>query len=180
MIILLIIINIWAQEKTEFICNPPQEIKDRVNEYCNKASQTAVQYKKPVSKKIKNGILLLTSDEDQDGSVVLKMAHQCKGQKVSEWKTFNTFCGYEIVELDRQTPAIKEIRAEIALKNKLNEKQHRDQIDRLVAKQMNAWIADPLKNIFEKDGKVTIKTLQSRLGITCHSPQELTYETNCK
>ena len=178
--ILFLILLSWAQESTEFVCNPPKEIKDRVNEYCNQASQFAVRYTKPQVKKIKNGKLFFTSEETDDGSIVLKMAHQCRGKKISEWKRFEKFCGYENVDFDRITPAIVQIREELARANRLNEKNHRDQIDRLIAQQMNPWIADPKLNIFEKDGKVKIKTLKNRLDITCFSPQELTYETNCK
>lgn len=180
MMTLIFIIFSWAQENSDFVCNPPLAIKDRVNEHCIQASQFAVTYQKPQVKKIKNGKLFFTSEEAEDGSVILKMAHQCRNQKKSEWKKFENFCGYANVEFDRVTPAIVQIRADLARTHRLNEQQHRNQIDRLISQQMNPWIADPLKNISEKDGKVMIKILKSRLEITCHSPQELIYETHCK
>ncbi len=180
MMILIFILLSAAQDNGEFVCNPPKEIKDRVNEYCIQASQFAITYTKPQALRIKNGKLFFTSEETDDGSVVLKMAHQCRGQKTSVWKRFEKFCGYENVDFDRKTPAIIKIRQELAQTNRLNEKTHRDQIDRLVAQQMNPWLADPKSNISEKDGKVKIKTLKGTLDVTCHTPEELTYETNCK
>lgn len=180
MMILLFILLATAQDSTEFVCNPPKEIKDRVNEYCIQASQFSIPYTKPQSMGIKNGKLFFTSEATDDGSVVLKMAHQCRGQKTSAWKRFEKFCGYENVDFDRKTPAIVRIRQELAQANRLNEKNHRDQIDRLIAQQMNPWLADPKDNISEKNGKVKIKTLKGRLDITCHTPEELTYDTNCK
>ena len=129
MIFIFFIFTAFAQEKNEFICDPPKEIKDRVNEYCIQATQFAVTYTKPQVKKIKNGKLFFTSEETDDGSVVLKMAHQCRGKKISGWKRFDKFCGYENVDFDRKTPAIVRIRQELAQINRLNEKAHRDQID---------------------------------------------------
>ncbi len=180
MMIVFFILAALAQEQNEFICNPPAVIKDRVNEYCIQATQFSIINKKPISRKITNGTLFFISDENKNGDVVLKMAHQCRGKKMTEWKIFANFCGYEIVEFDRQTPAIKDIRADIATQHRLNERSHRNQIDRLISQQMNPWIADPKKNIFENDGKVRITTLKGRLDITCHSPAELIYETSCK
>jgi hypothetical protein len=180
MMILLFFLLAIAQDNGDFVCNPPKEIKDRVNEYCIQASQFAITYTKPQTIKIKNGKLFYTSEETDDGSVVLKMAHQCHGQKTSAWKRFEKFCGYENVDFDRTTPAILQIRQELAQVNRLNEKNHRNQIDRLIAQQMNPWLADPKNNISETNGKVKIKTLKNRLDITCHTSEELTYETNCK
>jgi hypothetical protein len=180
MMMFLFLFLITAQETSDFVCNPPHAIKDRVNEHCIQATQYSITYAKPQVRKIKNGKLFITSKETDDGSVVLKMAHKCRGKKITEWKTFEPFCGYEIITLDRQTPAIREMRQALAETHGLNEYMHRNQIDRLMAQQINPWIADPLKNIFEKNGNVKVKTLKNRLDATCHTPLELIYETNCK
>ena len=51
MMTLIFIVFSWAQESTDFVCNPPLAIKDRVNEHCIQASQFAVTYQKPQIKK---------------------------------------------------------------------------------------------------------------------------------
>lgn len=180
LLLIIFILFTQAEEKDSFVCDPPKEIKDRVNEHCIQASQFSTEYPEAQKISFKKGIVLFTSTANEDGKIILKMAHQCKGEKISEWKTFDLFCGYEKVTLDRKTPAIQKIRKEVAQKNKLNEKRHSKQIDRLMAQQINAWFAEPKDNILIQDNVVKIRILKSTMGITCYEPQELTYLTNCK
>ncbi|MBY0385878.1 hypothetical protein K2X05_12035 [bacterium] len=182
-IIFLIAANkVSADDKSEtekFVCNPPSEIKQRVNLNCILAIDKTREYKKPVSLPIKNGKLFIRVNETHDGQTHLKLSHQCKKKSQSKWQDFH-FCGFQRLKVDRETAAIKEIRTSIAKENKLTEKFDQDKIDEIMMKEINPWIAEPLENIREENGAVKISILAKPSGTACFESQELTYLTNCK
>lgn len=182
----MLILNlfVWAAAQVasaeNFVCDPPAEIVTRVNAYCIQATDFTVEHKEPVQMPIKNGTLYFRTVYTEFGQVVLKVAHKCQGKSKTQEKSLGSFCGYQKAEIDRKTPAIVTIRQEIAKQYKLSEKEHQAQIDAHMAKQMNPWLSDAKDNIEERDGVVKVKILKNVDGITCHTPQELVYETNCK
>jgi hypothetical protein len=169
-----------ATVKESFVCNPSPAIKNRVNEHCIQAMDVAVEYKSEKIIPIRNGKLFLTSTNTEDGSVSLKLAHQCNGKNKTKWTTFPLFCGYQKSILDRESPAIKEIRQEISRQKNLSEEKSQKEIDAFVAEQINQWIADPKNNIVEENAVIKIKTLKNTMGVTCYGAQDLSYKINCK
>ncbi len=171
-------------ESEVFECNPSAKIKNRVNEHCIQASDIAIDTKTPLEIDLKNGKkvvgkVFVTSKTLEDGRIQLEVSHKCNGKPKSSLQAM-TFCGYQKSHLDRVSPGTKEIREELAKTNGLSEKTHQKQIDDLMAKEMNPWIADPKENIEVVDGTLKIKSLQEADGTTCYGPKELTYKTDCK
>lgn len=160
-----------------FVCDPPKAIASRINNTkdCIAAMDIAIDYPTPKTVNIPGGQLFFTSVTDNDGRVKLTVWHQCDRQKQSKKKT-TQFCGYQNSELDRMTPATQQIRAAINRDRHMSQKE----IDEQMAKEINPWIADPLKNIVEENGKVRFTILEKQFGITCYEQKNFEYLVTCK
>ncbi len=161
-----------------FVCNPPSEIRNRVNENCIAASDNNIDYPKEQSFSIPNGKVFFTSITTDRGQTRFQISHKCNGQQRSQWTTYN-FCGYQKFQLDRISAATRAVRAGVASENNLTEDKNRAEIDRLTAQIINAQIADPMKNMSEENGVITIQTLHDPSGTTCYGPQTIRYEPRC-
>lgn len=162
-----------------FVCDPPTEIRNRVNENCLIAIDNSIDYPREQSFSIPNGKVFFISTTTENGQTHFRISHKCNGRQRSQWRDFS-FCGYQNFQLDRSSAPTRAVRKEIISEHRgWSEEKNKADIDRAMAQIIYPTLADPKANIREDNGFITIQILHQSYGTTCYGPQTIRYEPSC-